>query len=79
MMLVDSARTVGLANGHVVAVTRKTVDLQLTVNTSSGPVVLDPELNAVMTGRHTVCIVGRATLDKLGLNLNTQTSQLVRA
>lgn len=40
--------------------------------------VLDPELDACMPGSGSILIVGRVTLDKLGLSLNKQLFQLSR-
>lgn len=42
------------------------------VHTPWGQVVRDPESFAVMPGCDSVLIVGLVTLDKLGLNLNSQ-------
>lgn len=75
----EGARTVRLANGQVVTVTHKTVALQITVHRPLGTVVLDLDLYAVIPYSYSVFIVGRVILDKLGLNLNSQMSQLPRA
>lgn len=55
--------------------THKTVVVQLTVHTPWEAVVFHPELYAVIPGRDSVVIVGRVTLDKLGLSFNSQIFQ----
>lgn len=67
-----------MANCQVVSVTRKTVVPELTVRSPWSPVILDRDLFAVTPGSDTVRIVGRVTLHKLGLNLNSRLFQLAR-
>lgn len=79
MSLEHGTLTVRLENGEVVTATYKMVVPQLTVPTPQGSVVLNPERYTMMSGCETVCIIGRMTLDELGLNLNSQIFQLARA
>lgn len=68
-----------LANGGVVSVTHENIALQITVDTSCGPGILDPKRYACTSGSDAVAIVGRVTVDKLGVNLNTLIFQLAGA
>lgn len=80
MPLGQDAPTVELADGRWRRLSDpQTTALQQIVHPPWGPVVPNPECYACMSGCDPVMIVGRVTLDKLTLDLNSQMLQLARA